>query len=70
MDNLSGIRNISQRLLICLWAVLIINPVFNAVMWFGPIFDTNNEFFMADFPYYIELPLDTCLLYTSDAADE
>lgn len=58
MDNLSGIRKISQRLLICLWAVLIINPVFNAVMWFGAVFDVNNEFFMADFPYYLELPLD------------
>ncbi|MGF1727018.1 DUF2975 domain-containing protein [Photobacterium nomapromontoriensis] len=59
MDNLQSIRTLSNRLLIGLWAVLIINPIFTATMWFSSVYTPNNEFFYSDFSFPVELPLST-----------
>lgn len=57
MNNLQSIRTLSNRLLTVLWAVLIINPIFTLIMWFGGVYIPNNEFIYSEFSFPIELPL-------------
>ncbi|OLQ87974.1 hypothetical protein BIY22_07290 [Vibrio panuliri] len=59
MNNLDGIRTLSQRLLICLWVALIINPIFNAFLWLNTAFSDGSGDFVAQFNHDIPLPLTT-----------
>ncbi len=59
MDNLQSIRTLSNRLLVVLWTILFINPIFTMIMWFGSVYIPNNEFFYSELPFPIELPLST-----------
>ncbi|CDT52037.1 DUF2975 domain-containing protein [Vibrio coralliirubri] len=57
MNNLQNIRILSNRLIIVLWAVLIINPIFTLIMWFGSVYMPNNELIYSELSFPIELPL-------------
>ncbi|OLQ95204.1 hypothetical protein BIY21_07095 [Vibrio ponticus] len=59
MNNLDGIRTLSQRLLICLWMVLIINPLFNAFLWFNTAFSDGSGDFIMPLAHDIDLPMTT-----------
>lgn len=59
MNNIEGIRSLSQRLLVCLWLVLILNPLFNAFIWFNTALSDGNGEFVTQLPFEHQLPLDT-----------
>lgn len=59
MNNIDGIRSLSQRLLVCLWLVLILNPLFNAFIWFNTVLSDGNGEFITQLPFDAQFPLET-----------
>ncbi|MBY4678582.1 DUF2975 domain-containing protein [Marinobacterium arenosum] len=57
MSNLDGIRTLSNRLLICLWGVLISALPLSTAFWFYAALGEPNPNFDAEFPFELALPM-------------